>query len=79
MGRISYSVHYNIKFIGTYFEFLNSFFMIFFLVLGLTRDSPKSDIGKTYRKLAGKFHPDRFRSAEDKADAEKKFMQIASA
>merc|ERR1712088_800529 len=25
------------------------------------------------------FHPDRFRNAEDKADAEKKFMQIASA
>lgn len=53
--------------------------MIFFTVLGLTRDSPKSDVGKTYRKLAGKFHPDRFRNAEDKADAEKKFMQIASA
>ena len=53
--------------------------MIFFSVLGLTRDSPKSDIGKTYRKLAGKFHPDRFRNAEDKAEAEKKFMQIASA
>ena len=48
-------------------------------VLGLTRDSPKTDVGKSYRKLAGKWHPDRFRTPEDKADAEKKFMQIASA
>merc|ERR1712029_283004 len=48
-------------------------------VLGLTRDAAKSEIGKSYRKLAGKWHPDRFRSAEDKESAEKKFMQIASA
>lgn len=48
-------------------------------VLGLTRDSPKTDVGKSYRKLAGKWHPDRFRTPDDKADAEKKFMQIASA
>ena len=48
-------------------------------VLGLTRDAVKSEIGKSYRKLAGKWHPDRFRSTEDKESAEKKFMQIASA
>merc|ERR1712050_765811 len=47
--------------------------------LGLDRDAPKSDISKSYRKLAGKTHPDRFRTPEDKAEAEKKFMQIASA
>ena len=51
----------------------------FLTVLGLTRDSPKSDVGKTYRKLAGKWHPDRFRDPEEKAGAEKKFMQIAAA
>ena len=50
-----------------------------FLVLGLTRDAPKSEVAKSYRKLAGKTHPDRFRTPEDKAEAEKKFMQIASA
>jgi len=48
-------------------------------VLGINRDSTKSEIGKTYRKLAGKWHPDRFRTPEDKEMAEKKFMQIAAA
>eukprot|EP00095_Tigriopus_kingsejongensis_P002598 maker-scaffold632_size121914-snap-gene-0.23 protein:Tk02598 transcript:maker-scaffold632_size121914-snap-gene-0.23-mRNA-1 annotation:"homolog dnj-2 precursor" len=48
-------------------------------VLGVTRDSPKSDLGKVYRKLAGKWHPDRFKSEEDKDVAGKKFMQIAAA
>ena len=45
----------------------------------MTRDSPKSDISKAYRKLAGKWHPDRFRSQEEKAAGEKKFLQIAAA
>ena len=31
-------------------------------VLGLERDAPKKDISKAYRKLAGKSHPDNFRS-----------------
>jgi len=48
-------------------------------VLGLTREAAKKDVQKSYRKLAGKWHPDMFRSAEEKADAEKKFMQIATA
>lgn len=48
-------------------------------VLGLTRDSPKSEFGKVYRKLAGKWHPDRFKTPEEKELGEKKFMQIAAA
>lgn len=48
-------------------------------VLGLTRDAPKRDISRNYRKLAGKWHPDMFRSEEEKEVAEKKFMQIATA
>jgi len=48
-------------------------------VLGVTRDSPKKDIAKSYRKLAGKWHPDMFRTEEEKAVAEKTFMQIATA
>ena len=55
------------------------FIPIFFTVLGIEREATKSEVGKSYRKLAGKNHPDRFRTPEDKADAEKKFMQIASA
>ena len=30
-------------------------------VLGVDRESPKRDISKAYRKLAGKWHPDMFR------------------
>lgn len=48
-------------------------------VLGVERDSPKKDISKAYRKLAGKWHPDVFRTPEEKELAEKKFMQIATA
>lgn len=48
-------------------------------VLGVTRDSSKKEISKAYRRLAQKWHPDMFRSAEDKEVAEKKFMQIATA
>merc|ERR550532_2616843 len=48
-------------------------------VLGVDRDSSKKDISKAYRKLAGKWHPDMFRTEEEKEVAEKKFMQIATA
>ena len=33
-------------------------------VLGVDRESPKRDISKAYRKLAGKWHPDMFRWVE---------------
>jgi len=48
-------------------------------VLGVMRDSSKKEISKSYRKLAGKWHPDMFRTEEEKEVAEKKFMQIATA
>lgn len=49
-------------------------------VLGLSRESAtKKDIGKAYRKLAGKWHPDMFRTTKEKADAEQMFMQVATA
>ena len=57
----------------------SNFQYFIFLVLGHTRDSTKSEISKAYRKLAGKWHPDRFQDPEKKAEAEKKFMQIAAA
>merc|ERR1719147_290838 len=48
-------------------------------VLGIERDASKKDIAKSYRKLAGKWHPDAFRTPEEKEIGEKKFMQIATA
>lgn len=48
-------------------------------VLGVTRESTKSEIGKAYRQLARKFHPDLHRGEEAKAEAEAKFKLIATA
>ena len=48
-------------------------------VLGMTRESTKSEIGKAYRVLARKFHPDLHRGAEAKAEAEIQFKLIATA
>ena len=47
--------------------------------MGTTRDSTKTEIAKAYRKLAGKWHPDRYKDPQEKAEAEKTFMQIANA
>jgi len=47
-------------------------------LLGVTRDDDKEVIGKAYRKLAGKWHPDRFRGEEEKKNAEQVFMKIAA-
>ncbi|ESO02691.1 hypothetical protein HELRODRAFT_188809 [Helobdella robusta] len=46
-------------------------------LLGLTRDSPKSDISKAYRNLAKKWHPDRHK--KDKDEAASMFQKIATA
>lgn len=48
-------------------------------VLGVTRESTKSEIGRTYRQLAKKFHPDLHRDPEAKKEAEEKFKEIATA
>ena len=42
------------------------------------RTAGKAEILKKYRKLAAKWHPDRYKG-KDKEAAEKKFMDIASA
>ncbi|KAM7451741.1 DnaJ subfamily C member 25 [Porites harrisoni] len=44
-------------------------------VLGVYRQSSKGEIGKAYRKLARKYHPDRYKGE----DAEAKFQLIATA
>ncbi|CAB3409954.1 unnamed protein product [Caenorhabditis bovis] len=49
-------------------------------VLGIDRNEfDKSKLSKTYRTLAKKYHPDRYKNAEQKADAEKRFLVIATA
>jgi DnaJ homolog subfamily C member 25 len=48
-------------------------------VLGVTRDSSKNEIAKSYRQLAKKYHPDMHRGAKEKKIAEAKFKQIATA
>ena len=52
---------------------------IFYTVLGVTRQSTKSEIAKAYRSLAKKHHPDVHHGEEAKAAAEIKFKQIATA
>lgn len=48
-------------------------------VLGATRESSRDEITKLYRRLAGKWHPDRFQDKDEKASATEKFRQIATA
>lgn len=45
----------------------------------LCRNANKQEIIKAYRKLAQQWHPDNFQSEADKKEAEKKFIDIASA
>ena len=48
-------------------------------VLGVTRESTKSEIGKAYRVLARKHHPDMHRGEQAKAEAEVQFKLVATA
>eukprot|EP00056_Hartaetosiga_gracilis_P001776 m.47560 g.47560 ORF g.47560 m.47560 type:complete len:168 (+) comp10772_c1_seq5:199-702(+) len=51
----------------------------YYKILGVPRNADKRTITKAYRKMAQEWHPDRFDSEEEKAKAEKKFMDIAAA
>jgi len=49
----------------------------YYEILGVARDASLEDIKKAFRKLALKYHPDR--NPDNKAEAEKKFKEIAEA
>ncbi|XP_068617271.1 dnaJ homolog subfamily C member 25 homolog [Battus philenor] len=48
-------------------------------VLGVGREATKNEIGRSYRQLAKRFHPDLHRTSDAKKEAEEKFKQIATA
>ncbi|XP_075681727.1 dnaJ homolog subfamily C member 25 [Rhinoderma darwinii] len=48
-------------------------------VLGVSREAEKPDIARAYRQLARKYHPDRYRTSEDKETAHKHFLLVATA
>jgi len=51
----------------------------YYKILGVPRNARKQEILKKYRKLAREWHPDNFRDEKEKKNAEKKFIDIASA
>uniref|UniRef100_A0A7N8WU37 DnaJ (Hsp40) homolog, subfamily C, member 3b n=1 Tax=Mastacembelus armatus TaxID=205130 RepID=A0A7N8WU37_9TELE len=51
----------------------------YYKILGVGRNANKQEIIRAYRKLAQQWHPDNFQSESEKKEAEKKFIDIASA
>ncbi|CAF88050.1 unnamed protein product, partial [Tetraodon nigroviridis] len=51
----------------------------YYKILGVSRSANKQEIIKAYRKVAQQWHPDNFQSEAEKKEAEKKFIDIASA
>ena len=50
-----------------------------YTLLGVPRDANARQIKKAYRVLALKYHPDKQKTDDEKAEAEKKFQEIGEA
>lgn len=50
----------------------------YYKILGVSRTASKPEIMKKFRKMAAKWHPDKFKD-EEREEAEKKFIDIAAA
>ncbi|XP_072260619.1 dnaJ homolog subfamily C member 25 [Pyxicephalus adspersus] len=48
-------------------------------VLGVNREATKAEIARAYRQLAKKYHPDRYRTNEERETAHNKFLLVATA
>ena len=51
----------------------------YYKILGVPRNANKRAVTKAYRQLTQEWHPDKFETEEEKAIAEKRFMDIAAA
>ena len=51
----------------------------YYILLGLARDAPKKDIASAFRQKAKKWHPDKHRAAQAKADATQQMLKYREA
>lgn len=51
----------------------------YYKILGVKRNARKKEILKAYKTLAKQWHPDMFKDEKEKAEAQKKFIEIAAA
>ncbi|KNC47670.1 prkri protein [Thecamonas trahens ATCC 50062] len=50
----------------------------YYKILGVSKSASKREVNRAYRKLARQWHPDKWKTPEDKAKAEEMFKDIAA-
>lgn len=51
----------------------------YYEVLGVSKNATEKEVEKAYRSLVSKFHPDRWKTDEEKKEAQEKFVEIQAA